>query len=411
MPEIINTYKLRNGMTVIGIEVPAVQSAAFEFLIPSGASVMPEGTCGAPAVIEDWIFRGAGGKSSRELNDLLDGMGMHRGSSVDSSHLTLAAALQSENLSRAIDLYADVILRPALDNQQFEYSRQLALQGLMSLDDNPRHKIMLLLREHFYPDPLGRNTVGKQQDLQNLTDDKCKQIINDNFDISNCILAVAGKIDFDKLCLQAEKLFASENKKISRQISPSRKPLAYHHYPYEGAQVHIGIMTDSVTPDHEEYYNARLAVAVLSGGMSSRLFTEVREKRGLCYSVGASYHTLKEIAGIGCYAGTTPDKAQQTYDVIISEFKKLSEGIAQEELNRAKIGLQSLLVMQSESTIARVGAAASDYYMLGKVKTLDEIKKKIENTTVDTVVNYLKKNPFEKFCAVTLGPTEIKFEI
>jgi predicted Zn-dependent peptidase len=408
MPEIINTYKLRNGMTIVGIEVPAVQSAAFEFLIPAGAAVTPDGCCGAPAVIEDWIFRGAGGRSSRELNDLMDGMGLHRGSSIDSRHITLAAAMQAENLNAAIDLYADVILRPALDPQQFEYSRQLALQGLMSLDDDPRHKIMLLIREHFYPDPLGRNTVGKQDELQNLTDAKCKQIVSDNFKISDCIFAAAGKFDFDKLCIQLENLFNIENSRPQKEIIQKRKPLAYHHYPYEGAQVHIGIMTDSITPSHEDYYDARLAVAILSGGMSSRLFTEVREKRGLCYAVGASYHSLKEMAGIGCYAGTTPDKAQQTYDVIISEFKKLSEGIAEEELNRAKIGLQSLLVMQSESTIARAGAAATDYYMLERVKSLDEIKNKIEKTTVDSVLDYLKKNPFEKFCAVTIGPTEIK---
>ncbi len=167
-------------------------------------------------------------------------------------------------------------------------------------------------------------------------------------------------------------------------------------------------MTGSITPQSEDYYNARVAVAVLSGGMSSRLFTEVREKRGLCYAVGASYHSLKEIAGIGCYAGTTPDKAQETYDVIIAQFKKLADGISEQELDRAKIGLQSALIMQSESTIARAGAAATDFYMLGKVRSLEEIKQNIEKTSVKSILGYLKNNPFEKFCSVTIGPTEIK---
>jgi predicted Zn-dependent peptidase len=408
MPEIINTYKLRNGMTVVGIEVPAVQSAAFEFLIPAGAAVTPDGCCGAPSIIEDWIFRGAGGKSSRELNDLMDGLGLQRGSSVDSKHLTLAVAMQAENLSKTIDLYADVVLKPSLDGQQFEYSRQLALQSLLSLDDDPRHKIMLLLREHFYPDPLGRNTIGKQEDLQNLTDSKCRQIVGQNFRINDCILAAAGKLNFKELCDIVEKNFGSQQPKTTKEIIQKRKPLGYTHYPYEGAQVHIGIMADSITPTHPQYYDARVAVAILSGGMSSRLFTEVREKRGLCYAVGANYHSLKEMAGIACYAGTTPDKAQQTYDVIIEEFKKLANGISSEELDRAKIGLQSLLVMQSESTIARSGAAATDYYMLGKARSLDEVKASIEKVTVDSVIDYLKKNPFDNFCSVTIGPTEIK---
>jgi predicted Zn-dependent peptidase len=408
MAEIINTYKLRNGMTVVGIEVPAVQSAAFEFLIPAGAAVTPDGCCGAPAIIEDWIFRGAGKNSSRELSDLMDGMGLHRGSSVDSKHLTLATAMQAENLNKVIELYADIILRPALEPDQFEYSKQLAIQGLMSLDDDPRHRIKLLLREHFYPDPLGRNTIGKQEDLQNLTDAKCRQIVADNFNIGDCILAAAGKLDFKKLCEQTEKLFGDRNTKPAGEITRNRQPLGYHHYPYEGAQVHIGIMTDSVTPTHPQYYDARVAVAVLSGGMSSRLFTEVREKRGLCYAVGANYHSVKEMAGISCYAGTTPDKAQQTYDVIIEEFKKLADGIAEDELQRAKTGLQSSLVMQSESTISRSAAAGSDYYMLGKVRSLNEVKQSIEKVTSKSVIDYLKKYPFDKFCSVTIGPTEIK---
>jgi predicted Zn-dependent peptidase len=388
--------------------VPAVQSAAFEFLIPAGAAVTPDGCCGAPAIIEDWLFRGAGGKSSRELSDLLDGMGLHRGSSVDSKHITLATAMQAENIHKVLELYADIILRPALDSQQFEYSKQLAIQGLLSLDDDPRTKIKLLLREHFYPDPLGRNTVGKQQDLQNLTAEKCRQIITENFDIGDCILAAAGKLDFKKLCEQAEKLFCSRQSKTKKIIATQNQPLGYHHYPYDGAQVHIGIMFGSVPPMHKQYYDARVAIAVLSGGMSSRLFTEVREKRGLVYAVGANYHSVKEMAGIGCYAGTTPEKAQETYDVIIAEFRKLAGGIAEDELQRAKIGLQSSLVMQSESTISRSSAAGADLYMLGKVRSLDEIKQSIEKVTIKSVIDYLKQNPFDKFCTVTLGPTEIK---
>jgi predicted Zn-dependent peptidase len=408
MPEKTDIYKLANGMTLIGVPVAGVQSAAFEFLIPAGAAMAPDGCCGAPAVIEDWIFRGAGGKTSRQLSDILDGLGLHRGSGVESKHINFSAALQADNLPKAIELYADIILKPALDLRQFEYSRQHALHGLLGLEDDPRHETMLLLREHFYPDPLGRNTAGKKQDLQNLTAEKTGRIIAENFDLSQTILAVAGKYDLQKLCSLVEKLFADGKTNDKKNITPKQRPLDYYHHPHDGSQVHIGIMTGSVTPQNNDYYNARVAVAVLSGGMSARLFTEVREKRGLCYAVGASYHSLKETAGIGCYAGTIPQKAQETYDVIIAEFKKLSEGISESELQRAKTGLQSALVMQSESTIARAGAAAKDYYMLGKVRTLDEIKQKIENTTVKSVIDFLKNNPFEKFCSVTTGPVEIK---
>ena len=410
MAERIDIYKLANGMTILGIPMQEVQSAAFDFLLPAGAALMPNDCCGAPAVISDWIFRGAGNKTSRELTDLLDGLGLHRGSSIESKHIALSAALQADNLLKAIRLYADIILKPALNNQQFEYSRQLALQSLTSLEDNPLHKILLMLPEYFYPDPLGRSPVGNQKDLQNLTPQMCKQIISDNFNISQTIFAIAGKYDFQKLCSLLEKLFADEKPKKPKGINIKTQSLAYHHRQHDGAQVHIGIMTPTVTPQNADYYNARVAVAVLSGGMSSRLFTEIREKKGLCYAIGANYHSLREMAGIWCYAGATPDKAQETYDVITTELKKLTEEIANDELERAKKGLGSHLIMDSESTIARAGAAAMDYYMLGKVRSLEEIKQQIEKTSVKSVLDFLKKNPFDKFCSVTIGPVEIKPE-
>jgi predicted Zn-dependent peptidase len=153
---------------------------------------------------------------------------------------------------------------------------------------------------------------------------------------------------------------------IPREIG-ARGP-RYTHIPNEGAQVHIGLMTATAKFVDKEYYNARTAVSILSGGMSARLFTEVREKRGLCYAVAARYHSLTEAAGIMCYAGTTPDKAQETYDVIVGEFRRLAEGIAEEELARAKIGLKSAVILHSRSSSSRASAIGSDYYMLGRVR-------------------------------------------
>jgi predicted Zn-dependent peptidase len=153
-----------------------------------------------------------------------------------------------------------------------------------------------------------------------------------------------------------------------------------------------------------------VAVSVLSGGMSARLFTEVREKRGLCYAIGARYHGLKEAAGIMCYAGTTPEKAQETLDVIMVEFNRLSEGISEEEISRAKVGLKSSLILQSESSSSRAGGIGGDYYMLGRVRSLDEIKNKIEETSVDSVLGFLRNNRFKDFTVVTIGPTQLTID-
>ena len=408
MIEGADKHILSNGMVILGEPMEAVESVAFGFMLPAGAARLPEGYCGAANVIADWIFRGAGHRDSRKLSDALDGLGLVRGRSVGSSHITIGAALEAGNLASALNLYADIILRPSLKEEQFELARQLAVDEVLSLDDEPRHKVMLKLREQFYPSPLGRSNVGQVAELQTLTAEGAKQIVRDRFNLSQTIFSVAGKYDFDAVCRQLENLFESEQRQGGQALSFGSGNDQYTHIDNDGAQVHIGLMTGTVRPADADYYNARVAISVLSGGMSARLFTEVREKRALCYAIGARYHSLKEAAGIMCYAGTKPDKAQETLDCIVGEFQRLCEGISVEEIDRAKVGLKSALILHSESSSSRAGAIGSDYYILGRVRSLDEIKDKIEATSVESVLQFLQDHPIDDFTIVTIGPEQVK---
>ena len=297
-----------------------------------------------------------------------------------------------------------------MKEDQFELARQLATDGVLALDDDPRQKVMLELRERFYPSPLGRSVIGHIDELKALTAQSTRAIIKNNFNLSQTIFAVAGKYDFDAVVSILDSRFSILDTNIQHQASSIEHPASRKstHLHNEGAQVHIGLMTETVKPTDEDYYNARVAVSVLSGGMSARLFTEVREKRGLCYAIGARYHGLKSAAGIMCYAGTTPEKGQETLDCVIGEFNRLSEEISKEEIERAKVGLKSSLILQSESSSSRAGGIGSDYYMLGRVRSLDEIKSKIEETSVDSVLGFLRNNRFKDFTVVTIGPKCLK---
>jgi len=418
MTEKFDQHILKNGMVLLGEPMEVVESVAFGFMLPAGAAQLPEGCCGAGNVIADWIFRGAGDKNSRQLSDALDGLGLHRAGSISSSHITIGAVLEAGNLAQALELYAGIILEPRLEEDQFELARQLAIDGVYALDDDPRQKVILKLREQFYPPPLGRSTVGSIDELKALTAQISREIIKSNFNLSQTIFAVAGKYDFNAIISILDSRFSILDTNIGHPASPARDGQAhsiqypassrYTHINNDSAQVHIGLMTETVKPTHEDYYDARMAVSVLSGGMSARLFTEVREKRGLCYAVGAQYHTLKDAAGIMCYAGTTPEKAQETLDCVIGEFNRLSEEITDEEISRAKVGLKSSQILQSESSSSRAGAIGSDYYMLGRVRSLDEIKGKIEQTSVDSVLKFLRNNKFKDFTVVTIGPKKLK---
>src|SRR6266478_1948352 len=136
--------------------------------------------------------------------------------------------------------------------------------------------------------------------------------------------------------------------------------------------------------------------------MSARLFTEVREKRGLCYSVSASCQTFKQLAGIHSYAGTTNERAQETLDVTLGELQRLQAGIELEEVERVQAGLKSSLIMQEESTSARAGTLASDWYYLGRVRSFDEIQAAVNGLTPAGIVSHLREHPARDFTFVTL---------
>jgi len=157
MDSSLDKHILKNGMVLLGERMDAVESVSFGFMLPAGAARLPEGVCGAANVIADWIFRGAGDKDNKQLGDALDGLGLIRSVAVGSSHLVIGSSLEAGNLSEALNLYADIILRAGLEDEQFKPARQLAIDGVLSLDDNPRQKVMLKLREQFYPKPLGRS--------------------------------------------------------------------------------------------------------------------------------------------------------------------------------------------------------------------------------------------------------------
>ncbi|MCI0499739.1 MAG: insulinase family protein [Planctomycetales bacterium] len=403
----LDSYRFKNGMILLGERMEQVHSVSFHFLLPAGAALLPDGCCGAGEVICDWLFRGAGNRGSRQLVEALDGLGIHRNASLSSHHLSLSASLEAGNLSKTLALFADIILRPQLAADQFEPSRQLALADLAGLDDDPRQKTMILLYEQFYPDPFGRPAVGKADELGALTAEKTAAIARSIFDPSRVIFSICGRYDFDAVCKQMEVLFESAAAQGLSATAAVPRGQAYTHVQTDGAQVHIGLMTEAPPASSPHFYEVAAAVSVLSGSMSSRLFTEVREKRGLCYAVGASYKALRDFAGISCYAGTTPDKVQETVDVVLEQFRRLKDGITEDELQRARVGLKTSLIMQSESTSARAAGISSDYFLLGRVRELDEIREKIEAMNTNGILAFLRGHPFERFTTVTIGPRAI----
>lgn len=384
-----------------------VSSAAFTVMIPGGSSHDGEKLRGGASVAAEWLLRGAGKRNSRELNEALDSLGIQHGVQSQAEHLTLSATQLSRNLIPAVEIFADIMLKPQLLAETFDPCRLLTAQDLQGLDDEPARKCNALLREKFFPSPLGNIPYGTQESLEAMTDSALGEHLRTLLSPRGTIFAVAGKFDWDEVCRCVEKLLGGWKGESLPKLQTTPRQTTTTHITRDSAQTHIALAHRAVISGDEAYYHARIAEAVLSRGMGSRLFTEVREKRGLAYHVSSSYTSLIEHAGMFTYAGTRPQQAPQTLDVIIRELQKLADGITDEELTRAKTQIRSALVMQGESTSARAAAIASDWIHLRRLRGLDEISNAINAVTEKDVMEYLEKFPAENFTILTVGPEEL----
>ncbi len=405
MPQqLIYQHTFANGLTLLAEEMDDVRSAAFNFLIPAGCVYDPPAHRGIGSVLSELITRGAGSRDSRELSLALDNLGLDRSESVASLHMRFWGATLARNIPASLELYADILRHPHLPEDEVEPVQALALQDLQGLEDEPRQKVLIELRNQHYPPPLGFDRRGTEEGVRSLTRDIIHRHYHRHFQPQGAILSVAGNIKWDPLRAQVERLFGDWKGEPLPPLQLGQTGQKVSHLVKEVEQTQIAMACASVPIGAPEYYAALGAVNVLSGTSSSRLFTEVREKRGLCYSVWATYQTFKDRASILAYAGTTNERAQETLDVMMAEMRRLSQGIEEEEVERVKVGLKSSLIMQQESTSARAGTLAGDWYYLNRVRSFDEIQAAIESLSPARIQQYLAHHPLQDFTLVTLGP-------
>jgi predicted Zn-dependent peptidase len=222
---------------------------------------------------------------------------------------------------------------------------------------------------------------------------------------SGAVIGFAGRYDFAMLVdLVGRTLCEGWEGSADGVVETSAGPGGVSHVEADSTQVHIGLAFDSPRETSPESMAHRIAVYALSGGMSGRLFTEVREKRGLCYSVYASYAANHERGTTLAYAGTTAARAQETLDVMTAEIDKLAQGITQEEYDRAMVGLRARIVMQGESTQARASAITGDQIIYGYPRSLAQVQAQVTKVSLEDVNRYIADNPPGRFTQVTIGP-------
>jgi predicted Zn-dependent peptidase len=352
--------------------------------------------------------RGAGKLDSRQLIEALDLLGAERSSAVTSAHTVFSATVPSENFLETLAIYADVVRRPHLPEAQLADALRSALLELQGAADDLAGRVSRTIRPLFFGSPAGRDPLGTVSGIEGIQHEDVVDYLRTHYQPQHAILAVAGSFDWSALLKCVREQFADWVSVTNPIPENSSGQGGYQHLLHDSQQTQIAVAFPAVPCRDTRHFLAQGAVGILGSGVSSRLFTRVREERGLCYSIGLGYGSTRDQGAVSLHAGTTSPRAQETLDVAWRELVGLKDGISEDEVKRLKVRMASLLVFEQESSASRASGMVWDWYHLDRVVSTDELQHQIDSLTADQIVNYWINYGPQSPCAVTLGPEPLK---
>jgi predicted Zn-dependent peptidase len=413
LKQTLHSTTLDNGIVLLGESLPGLESVSVVFHVPAGAVRDPAGACGLATLTGEMMLRGAGDRDSRRIVEDLEHAGVQWSQGVSTSLASFSGSMVARQLPNVLPVYADILRRPRLDGEELEKARHVVLQNLAGIEDDPAHRVVSALRRLAYPAPWGMPAEGVSAEIERLTIDDVRGFVAGHVRPPGMVVAAAGRIDWDDFVRRIDALLGDWTAAAAAPVSTRGRGPRVHHVPHDSQQTHLAVGW-SLPPAHDDAsYDLSAALAILGGGTSSRLFTEVRERRGLCYAVSAGYHTLRDVASAMCYSGTTAARAQETLDVMLAEIARLPGSIEPAELERVKERAASGLAMEQESSAARAGGLARQWHLLGRVRPLEEEMRRLEAVSVESIEDGLAAFPVADLTVVSLGgdPLEVPHAI
>ncbi|MBQ9874051.1 MAG: insulinase family protein [Thermoguttaceae bacterium] len=398
-------HRFDNGLVLLFEEMAWSESFAISIAVKAGSYLDPDELTGLASLTCEMTDRGAGEYDNRSFLEAFENLGVHSSTNVKKTLAAFNAVGLIDNWERTLELLALQIRQPRFDDAEFVPCQQIQIQELASDEDDPDVKTGRAFQEILFPYPFGRPANGTVESIRNATIDDVRRFHREAYRPNDMIVAVAGRVDWGRLKDAVERLFGDWSQKQIVEPAPREGDRSFVHIPSGNAQTTIRLGYKDLCCDDPNFIKSLGGVKVLSGGMSSRLFTEVREKRGLCYSVGASHYSVDRFGFVACSCGTTSESAQQSLDVIVAEIDRLGrEPIDQNELDRVKIRLKSSFVMQRESTGSRTAALVSDWIDFGRIPSLEEKLAEIDSLTSEQIEEYYAETASRrKFRLATLG--------
>lgn len=401
---------LDNGIQVVAQPIPGAQSVVVIFRFIFGAKDDPAERLGMACIAEDALFKGTPNRDARAIFDAFDTLGVRRGASTGVEHTEFRAQLLPRHFQDTAALYAEIFRSASFPDDQVEISKAITLEELKRLEDDPIQHVLFLTYLAGLGDPMGRIPLGEPETVRAITARGVRNYWTAFCRPENLLISVAGGLDAPDIFQALGEAFGGWYADAQVSQPPHHLSVASRtvHHPKASEQEHIGMLFGAAPRGHTLYYPAQLAVAVLSGSGSSRLFTEVREKRGLAYSVAAFYRARRDGGLIALYAGTTADRADETLAVCQQEILRLARDAAQDELDRAKTVLKGRLFTTGDLPDGRAGGLIEDLFHQQPLRSIDDIARGIDGVTLDQIPAYLEAFPPEPRTLVTLGPRPLQ---
>lgn len=400
----VRVTTLSNGMRVATDAMPHVETVSVGIWVDVGARYESNDFNGLSHLLEHMAFKGTKTRSSRQIAEEIEAVGGYLNAYTSREHTTYFARVLKEDTGLALDMLSDILQNSVFDEKELAREKEVILQEIGQALDTPDDIIFDNLQATAYPDQaLGRSILGTEERVRAFSPTDIRTYLDYHYRGQSMVLTAAGNVDHDELVKLAEVKFSGLRGDRTREYEAAKYEGGCHHLPKDLEQLHLTIGLPSLQFNDPDFFALQVFSTIFGGGMSSRLFQEIRENRGLAYSVYSFASSHADTGLFGIYAGTSPEMAGDLVPVIAEELHKMTGTIGEDELLRARAQLKTGVLMSLESTTARVEQLGRQLLIFDRSIPTEELIQKIDAIDEAAVKRVVEKTLSGNITLATVG--------
>jgi predicted Zn-dependent peptidase len=384
--ESVTLTRLPNGVAVVTEQMPHVRSVAVGIWLTAGSRGESPAENGIAHFLEHMLFKGTHNRSAEDIASEVDSIGGHLDAFTSKELVCFSAKVLDEHLPIAFDVLSDLLLNPLFREEDVEKEKGVILEELKMEVDNPEYLVHELFSANFWKGhSLGKPILGTKASIRSFHQAMVRDYYRRNYVPSNLVIAAAGNLRHEQMLRLVERYFgnlAPAQDEPARQPAPSYNPALMFKNKSSLAQVQLCLGVPGHPISHEQRYATYILNTILGGGMSSRLFQNIREKRGLAYTVASEQYVYRDSGLLSVYAGTSQASLPELLRLVLQEFRDLKDKpVVETELKRAKDNLKGSFMLSLESTSSRMSHLARQYIYFSRFSSMDEILESVDKVT------------------------------